>query len=690
MHLNLLKKMLLYILGPSVLGLIILTFVTGYIADSDITSSTDRQLQELARVQASELNNIMGFLRSLTVSTTEVPIITNFAKIQTINKASPEYKQEQNILNDYFKKFTVDYDNIDAVVMVNNKGIVVAHSNPQLIDFDTSEYNSVKEALSGKESIEMRLSASTKNFTAFITSPITINGQISGAVLFLVDLVKLHQVTTGALSLTPSMRSYVYDNNFTILMDNEKHFVGTNDASLPHIADVKRLRKGKVDFVFDDVRSIGHFAEVADLGWFVFIDTPYDEITAVASNLIIEIIIIATMITVITSIIIIGVARGIAIPLKQGAEIATYVSQGNLVLTPAQENAINAANKRGDEIAELSTGLQSMIYNLASIVQKADAATEEAKIALADAERSQKAATEAAEQATQARREGLFEAAKSLESVVSIVASASEALSSQIEASSLSVSDQASRIAETATGMEEMNSTIVDVTKNALTSADIANTTREKAINGAAITKKCKDAINNVREDSVTLRKNMNILAEHAQSITTVMGVISDIADQTNLLALNAAIEAARAGEAGRGFAVVADEVRKLAEKTITSTTDVAKAITAIQQSTDENVKQVDIAVKGIEDATDLANQSGVALSEILEMAEMSANGVHNIATASEEQSSTMEAMTHSIEVINSIANETHQAMQEASHAVISLSAQTQELSVIVDNLKNN
>ncbi len=690
MKLDLLKKMLLYILAPTVLGLGILAIVAGIIAKGEFTKTTDTQLQELARVQASELNNVMNFVQNLAVSTSDLPFIKQFAQMQTTEADSEAFKERQAAISSYFKTFTRDYDDLAGVFTINLQGQVTAHADPSLIGFDASTRPFLMEALTGKNTIGKLVSATTNTLSTFVSSPIYVDGKVNGVISFLVDMEKLHSKTTGALSLTPSMRSYVYDEEFTILMDNEKRFLGTSDASLSHIPDIRRQKNGKVQFVFEGVESVGHFAHIPDFGWYVIIDTPYTELTADSNELVMNISIIAAVIALVVSVIIIVVARSIALPLKAGAAIATYVSEGNLKLTSEQEGIFNQCNLRSDEIGELSKGLQTMIHNLASIVQKADEATANAHRALAEAEQAQEAASIAAEQATQARREGLLDAARQLEGVVNVVASASEQLSAQVEASTNSVNDQASRIAETATGMEQMNSTIIDVTKNAVSSADIANTTREKAMSGAQITQKCKQAINKVREDSITLRANMNALAEHAQSINTVMGVISDIADQTNLLALNAAIEAARAGEAGRGFAVVADEVRKLAEKTITSTSDVANAITAIQHSTEQNVKQVDIAVQGIEEATTLANESGIALEDILEMAEMSAGGVRNIATASEEQAATMDEITRSIDIINNTANETRNAMEEASHAVAALSAQAQELSAIVEDLKNN
>ena len=193
-----------------------------------------------------------------------------------------------------------------------------------------------------------------------------------------------------------------------------------------------------------------------------------------------------------------------------------------------------------------------------------------------------------------------------------------------------------------------------------------------------------------VQAETIGLKTNMDTLSVHAQAINEIMTVISDIADQTNLLALNAAIEAARAGEAGRGFAVVADEVRKLAEKTMSSTQDVGKAIQAIQESSKEGVRRMDQAVGKVNLAADLAEKCGAALAEILSLAEQTADQVRSIATASEEQSASSEEIARSVEHVNTIASETSQAMGEASKAVSELAAQAQNLARIITQLKNS
>ena len=196
-------------------------------------------------------------------------------------------------------------------------------------------------------------------------------------------------------------------------------------------------------------------------------------------------------------------------------------------------------------------------------------------------------------------------------------------------------------------------------------------------------------SIQGVQEASVALKNDMAALDDNARAISQIMAVISDIADQTNLLALNAAIEAARAGEAGRGFAVVADEVRKLAEKTMASTTDVGNAIKAIQDSAAKSMDQVDLTVGNIEKATELAIRSGDALREIVGMVDDTADQVRGIAAASEQQSASSEEINKSIMQVNTIAGETASAMQEAARAVSELAEQAQVLTGLIRELKN-
>ena len=270
------------------------------------------------------------------------------------------------------------------------------------------------------------------------------------------------------------------------------------------------------------------------------------------------------------------------------------------------------------------------------------------------------------------------------------VAVASEELSAQVEEVSKGTEVQRSRVRSTATAMEEMNATVLEVARNAAQANEQANATREKATTGASLVEQVGHTINQINDIAKELQHNMLGLGKQAEDIGSVMNVISDIADQTNLLALNAAIEAARAGEAGRGFAVVADEVRKLAEKTMNATSEVGSSIKAIQDSAGNNIQRVDFAAENVTKATELASVSGIALQEILDLANANAHLIASIATAAEEQSATSEEINNSVDEINRIADATATGMMESATAVQEIARMSQELKTLLDKLAVN
>ncbi|MDL2317354.1 methyl-accepting chemotaxis protein [Desulfovibrio sp. OttesenSCG-928-A18] len=268
------------------------------------------------------------------------------------------------------------------------------------------------------------------------------------------------------------------------------------------------------------------------------------------------------------------------------------------------------------------------------------------------------------------------------------VAAASEELSAQVSQVSSGADVQRERAASTATAMEEMNSTVLEVARNAASASEQADATSKKATEGASLVNQVIAAITDVNTVSAEVDQNMRKLGEQTKAIGSVLNVISDIADQTNLLALNAAIEAARAGEAGRGFAVVADEVRKLAEKTMHATSEVETNIRNIQSATSANIDRVSKAAESSTRATEVAQVSGTALSEIQNLANTNTALIASIATAAEEQSATSEEINRSVDDINRIAEETANGMSQSASAVHELSRMAQELKVLLEKLQ--
>ncbi len=342
-----------------------------------------------------------------------------------------------------------------------------------------------------------------------------------------------------------------------------------------------------------------------------------------------------------------------------------------------------------DETGKLADALRSMGAALTQTLAEAQATSEQAQKATEEAKAAMARAEEAARKAESAKREGMLAAAGQLEGMVEIISSASTELSAQIEQSDHGASESAQRLQEAATAMNEMNATVQEVARNAGSASSASTDTKAKAEAGEHVVQQVVQSIGEVHEVSLQLKEDMVQLNERAQDISRIMGVISDIADQTNLLALNAAIEAARAGEAGRGFAVVADEVRKLAEKTMASTQDVSNAIRAIQESTDKSMGAVDNAVQRISEATSLANQSGTALEEIVATVEATSDQVQAIAAASEEQSAASEEINRSIIEVNDMSRLTAEAMAGANQAVADLANQANKLNSLIQEMKN-
>ena len=333
--------------------------------------------------------------------------------------------------------------------------------------------------------------------------------------------------------------------------------------------------------------------------------------------------------------------------------------------------------------------LVEMVAALKGHIDRAQAesknAREQSRVAQAAMEKAEEASRDA-----ETKTDAMMKLADKLENVGGVVSSSSMELSAQIEQSDKGAAEAAQRLTDAAAAMNQMNTSVQEVARNASAASTASAETRSKAEAGARVVERSLHRIQSVHKVSLDLKEDMTQLNEHSQDITRIMGVISDIADQTNLLALNAAIEAARAGEAGRGFAVVADEVRKLAEKTMASTNDVSNAIKVIQQSTQKSTAAVENAVAQIEEATQFANESGHALEEIVATADATAEQVNAIAAASEEQSAASEEITSSILQCNDMSKQIAEAMSEASRAVTGLSDQAKALEHLIGDLKKS
>lgn len=268
------------------------------------------------------------------------------------------------------------------------------------------------------------------------------------------------------------------------------------------------------------------------------------------------------------------------------------------------------------------------------------------------------------------------------------IASATEEISSSATQSSQSSETQKDQTNQVATAMQEMSSTVLQVSENSNKAAEGAKRAGELAKAGGKIVGETVDVIRGLAESSRDTAAKIQELGKSSDQIGQIIGVIDDIADQTNLLALNAAIEAARAGEQGRGFAVVADEVRKLAERTTQATKEIAQMIKTIQEETQKAVDSMESGTKRVENGVESATRAGESLQEIITASERVGDMITHIATAATEQSSATEQVNSNMEQIAKLVQESAVGAQQAAKACADLSNLALDLQALVGRFK--
>ena len=324
-------------------------------------------------------------------------------------------------------------------------------------------------------------------------------------------------------------------------------------------------------------------------------------------------------------------------PINKMIEFAETVARGDL------RNEIPVRNQ--DELGKLGTALNQMIKNLRQTIFQ----VEEASVA---------------------------------------VASSTAEISSSMEQMAAGAQEQTSQAGEVASAVEEMSKTIVDNSKNASDTSDMAHHARKTAEEGRKIV---EDTILGMKRIAGAVKKSavtIETLGHSSDQIGEIVSVIDDIADQTNLLALNAAIEAARAGEQGRGFAVVADEVRKLAERTTKATKEIAEMIKKIQHDTTGAVDSMEEGTKEVDAGIALADKASISLEEIVTMVQKVNDMVAQIATASDQQSSTSEQISRNVETISSVTQQTASGIEQVARAAEDLNRLTENLQTLVGGFK--
>ncbi|MEM9418880.1 MAG: methyl-accepting chemotaxis protein [Planctomycetota bacterium] len=356
------------------------------------------------------------------------------------------------------------------------------------------------------------------------------------------------------------------------------------------------------------------------------------------SNFVQTMVISLSLVTVIAAI---GIAwflrRSICPPLARTVEAAKRVAEGDLTA--------RVDVRSNDEVGDLGRNFNEMADNIAKIIIEVNGT-----------------ASEVAAAATE-------------------IAATSEQISAGMD-------EQSSQVTQISAAVEEMSASVIEVARKSAAASNNAEQSGQAASEGGEVVDQTIGEINAIREAVDASSNSVAELGKRGEQIGEIIEVINDIADQTNLLALNAAIEAARAGEHGRGFAVVADEVRKLADRTTQATEEIGASIQAIQTETTSAVERMKTGSQQVESGVSKATDAGRSLTQIVSNAREVAGMIQSIAAATEEQSATSEEVARNVENIANVIQESNDGTRQAAIAAQQLSERAERLQGLVCKFK--
>lgn len=323
------------------------------------------------------------------------------------------------------------------------------------------------------------------------------------------------------------------------------------------------------------------------------------------------------------------ISRQITAPLALTVDLARRIAKGDLT--------VQARSARKDELGDLQNAMQEMAQNLNTLVQ-------------------------------------------GIGNGVTQISTSAEKLSAMSEQTSAGVRQQKSEMDQVATAMHEMASTVQEVARNTTDASAAATLADQQARHGSTVVKQATVQISELAMAIEELGGAMNVLTQDSEQIGKVIDVIKAVAEQTNLLALNAAIEAARAGEQGRGFAVVADEVRSLAQRTQDSTKEIEALIVTLQQGTQAAATLMTSSRERTLDTVVLAQKAELAITEINQSIGTIQEMSLQISAAAEQQSAVADEINRSIVSVRDVADQSAVASEESAAATIELASLGQDL----------
>lgn len=619
------SKLTTWFLLVSLLPLLVTSFLGYSISSSELLEKQKLSMEELVA------STTKGMDQWLERRSAEIQLAANTEMIRSLDPARQ---------TPFLKTIKTQSDVYETVVFTGTNGIIAAHTDPKSIGLDLNDRSYFKNGMAGKTTYsEPIVSKSTGNRIIVVGTPVKDeSGKIIGVMSASMNFEALINTFVKELHIDGG-RVYLVDNTGILQDAPNKEMISkkAGEAGLPQglleIFGKGNQEPGVAAYKDRGKEYVVAYSPVKQTGYGLYIEVPMEVILSAAQKIkfsVLGVVLAASALVVVVAYLI---ARNISRPIGTIASQVKRVASGDLSVQ-------HIAVKSNDEIGRLAGDFNTMFSNLKDIIgQVAAHSTEVSSTA--------EQLSSIAEQTQQTTR-NIVSAVREVNNGAELQVQGAEESARAMEEMAIGIQ----RIAESSGVVSEAS---IEMTKE----AQQGNRSIQKAVEQMAILRTSVD----------NLAEVIRLLGDRSQAIGQIVEVISAISAQTNLLALNAAIEAARAGEHGKGFAVVADEVRKLAEQSEESARQIAELIQDIQADTNRSVQAMDQGTREMNLGIEAVNEAGEAFGRILSAAQNVANQIQEVSAASEELSSGSEEVAASVGEMARIAKESAENLRRVAAA---------------------